>query len=106
MPKQRHPAAAFVASRGDILRALSPSQLEALEEGPLTDIPPELDEWKFSFSRATLQNGRTRFVVEGEGPGRLLGIRALAGVSDAFDMTAEGVVHEIPVDDEDYCGRT
>jgi hypothetical protein len=105
MPKQRHPAAVFVASRGDVLRALNLSQLEAMEEGPMHDIPLELGEWKFSFSRTKLQNGRTRFVVEGEGPGRLLGIRCSVGVSDAFDMTAEGVVHEIPLDDEDYCGR-
>jgi len=105
MPKKLGPAAAFVAARGDILRTLSPLQLEVMEEGPLRDIPSELGEWKFYFSRTKLQNGRTRFVVEGEGPGKLLGISTRAGVSDAFDMTEEGAVHEIPANDEDYCGR-
>jgi hypothetical protein len=62
-----------------------------MEEGLLRDIPSELGEWKFYFSRTKLQNGRTRFVVEGEGTGKLLGISTRAGISDAFDMTEEGV---------------
>lgn len=44
-------------------------------------------------------------MIEGEGPGKLLGISTRAEVYDAFDMTEEGAVHEIPANDEDYCGR-
>jgi len=101
-------ALVYVRQYGDQLRKKPYGELvtsNETQEGEVTEleVPSGLEPYDFVIRRGMYGEGIVRVYVEGSRPGKLgFSVR----VFDAFDIHPNGEVIEIPVNDEDWCGRT
>ena len=59
--------------------------------------------YRFTVTRAKLENGAVRILLDGERP--VLGRFAETGCFDSFDKLPDDSVREIPESDQDYSGK-
>ncbi len=98
----------FVEAEGLRLRGSSYLELSTGMTG-LEDVvplasPETLNAYRFSRRRTKLKDGSVRIYIDGVRPslGGLLSSRHF----DAFDKLPDDSVREIPMADEDYCGKS
>jgi hypothetical protein len=94
----------FIVAFGNNLRNKTFANLQEMPLGEIDCVPESLKEiYRFSLMREELLNGALRLLTRCD-RSAFCGF-ILRGYHDAFDVFADGRVVEIPISDEDYCGR-
>jgi hypothetical protein len=97
----------FLNSEGERLRRCSHDELASGISGTqaVTPLAPAeaLPMYRFTVTRAKLENGAVRVLLDGERS--VLGGVGKTGCFDSFDKLPDDSVREIPESDEDYSGK-